>query len=240
MNRQERTMSQAEVGSGAVDTGLRAYMLRVYNYMSLGVAFTAALAMLVASSPAAVQAIQGGLFWVLFIGVLGLGWFAPKLMLSKSVGAAQACFWAYAAMWGALLGPMFAQYTGSDSMTLVRAFAITAATFAGTSLAGYTTKKDPSVLASSFLMATICGAVAVPADAFLIQSTGFELVLSIGVVLLFSGITAWETQQIKTMYAEADAGDVQTRKAVFGAFMLYGSFVTLFIHILNILGIMDE
>ena len=235
-----RYMTGAQAEAAGIDVGLRSYMLRVYNYMSLGVAFTGAIAMIVAMNPAAVQAISGGLFWVLFLGVLGMGFFAPRLMMTKSVGVAQGCFWAYAALWGALLGPMFFAYAQMDPMILVRAFLITAATFAGTSLAGYTTKKDLSGLGTFFMMATIGVLIAMLVNVFFIQSTGFELVLSIGVVLLFSAMTAYETQMIKNMYSQGDMGEVQSKKAIFGAFMLYGSFITLFIWILNILGIMRE
>ncbi len=99
------TMIRADVRRAEIDVGLRSYMLRVYNYMSLGVALTGAIALYVASNEAMVQAV-GSMFWLFFIGILGLGWFAPRIMMSKSVGAAQACFWVYAGLWGVLLGPM--------------------------------------------------------------------------------------------------------------------------------------
>ena len=235
-DRRYMTRSQAEVAQ--IDEGLRSYMLRVYNYMSLGVAFTGAIAMMVAMNPAMVQALSGGLFWVLFIGILGLGWFAPKVMMTKSVGAAQACFWAYAALWGALLGPMFYAYLAVDPMLIPQAFFITAGTFAGMSLLGYTTKKNLGPMGAFLAMATIGLLIAILVNAFLLQSTGFSLILSIGVVLVFAGLTAYETQQIKNMYYEADGAEVQTRKSIFGAFMLYGAFVVMFIHILNLLAIL--
>ncbi len=236
-DRRTMTRSQAEVAG--VDVGLRNYMLRVYNYMALGVAYTGALGMLVASSPAAVQTVAS-LFWVLFIGLLGLGFFAPRIMMTKSVVAAQVCFWVYASLWGLILGPILWQYAQMDPMLVPRAFFITAATFAGMSLLGYTTKKDLSPLGAFFMMATIGIFIALLANVFFFQSEGMSLVLSIIVVLLFSGITAWETQQIKNMYSEGDLGDVVARKAIFGAFQLYGTFVVMFIHVLNILGIMRE
>jgi len=214
-------------------------MLRVYNYMSLGVAFTGAVAMTVAMNQALVMGISQ-MFWIFFIGILGLGWFAPRIMMSKSIAAAQVCFWAYAAMWGALLGPMFFVYAQMDPMLIVRAFLITAGTFAGVSLYGYVTKKNLSGFATFFMMATIGLLIAILVNAFFVQSMGFSLLISFAVVLLFSGITAYETQVIKQMYYETDGHDVTTRKAIFGAFMLYGSFVTLFVHILNILGIMNS
>ena len=121
-----------------VDAGLRKYMLSVYNYMALGVAFTGIIAMAVALNPAIMQAVAiGPMKWVLFIGVLGLGFFSGKIMFSGSPAMAQGAFWLYAAMWGALIAPMFYMYTGES---IVRVFFITAAAFAGTSLYGYTTK----------------------------------------------------------------------------------------------------
>ena len=141
-------------------------------------------------------------------------------------------------MWGALLGPMFFAYAQIDPMLIVRAFLITAGTFAGVSLFGYVTKKNLSAFATFFMMASIGLLIAVLVNAFFVQSTGLSLLISVAVVLVFSGITAYETQVIKQMYYETDGHDVITRKAIFGAFMLYGSFVTLFVYIMNILGIM--
>ncbi|MGF1610760.1 MAG: Bax inhibitor-1 family protein [Kiloniellales bacterium] len=229
------TRSQAE--AAGIDVGLRDYMLRVYNYMALGVAFTGAVAMIVAMNPVLVQGVAS-MFWLFFIGILGLGFFAPRIMMTKSVGAAQICFWVYASLWGALLGPILLAYAQLDPMIIVRAFFITAGTFAGVSLYGYVTKRDLSPFATFFMMAVIGLLIAIVVNAIFIQSVGFSLLTSVIVVLLFSGITAWETQIIKSMYYETEGHDVVTRKAIFGAFLLYGSFVTLFVHILNILGIM--
>ena len=220
-----------------VDAGLRSYMLRVYNYMSLGVAFTGAVALIVAMNPAAVQTVAS-LFWVFFIGILGLGWFAPKIMMTKSMAAAQVCFWAYAAMWGAVLGPTFYAYAQIDPMMIVQAFFITSAAFAGMSLVGYTTKKNLGPMGAFLSMATIGILIALLVNVFLVQSSMFHMGLSVVVVLVFAGLTAYETQQIKNWYASNDGHDVVTRKAIFGAFLLYGSFVTMFIWILNILGML--
>ena len=177
---QVRTQSRAEI-----DQGLRSYMLGVYNYMALGVAATAIITMLVASSPAAMQAVYS-LKWVF------------------------------------------------------QAFLITAITFGATSLAGYVTKRDLSGFSSFFMMASIGIIVAILINAFFVQSTMMSLITSIITVLLFAGITAYETQQIKEMYVEGDAPGIARGKSIFGAFMLYGSFITLFINILNILGIMRQ
>jgi hypothetical protein len=228
------TRTQAEAAS--VDTGLRQYMLGIYNYMALGVAFTAVISLAVAMNPAIMQAVAvGPMKWVLFIGLLGLGFLAPRIMMSGSVMAAQACFWGYAALWGALLSPIFYVYAQAD---IVRALFISAGAFAGMSLLGYTTKKNLSVMGGFLAMATFGILIALLVNVFFIQSSGFDLLLSIVVVLVFAGLTAYETQQIKGMYHEGDAADVAKRKSIFGAFMLYGSFITLFIWILHIIGIM--
>ena len=234
-----RYMTRTQAEAAGVDVGLRSYMLRVYNYMALGVAFTGALAMIIAMNAQLVQTVAS-LFWVFFIAILGLGFFAPRIMTTKSVAAAQACFWVYAGLWGVLLGPIFAVYAQMDPMIIVRAFFITAATFAGMSLLGYTTKKDLSALGTFFMMASIGLLVAILINVFFVQSTLMSLLTSCGVVLIFSGVTAYETQQIKNMYDHGDMGDVVAKKSIFGAYMLYGTFVVLFIHILNILGIMRE
>ena len=234
-----RYMNRSQAELAQIDVGLRSYMLRVYNYMSLGVAFTGAIALLVASSPALLNTVMST-FWLFFIGILGLGWFAPKIMMSKSIGAAQACFWVYAGLWGALLGPMLLYYAAIDPMLVPRAFFITAGAFAGMSLLGYTTKKNLGPMGAFLSMATIGILIALLINVFFVQSMGFQLLLSVGVVLVFSGLTAYETQMIKNWYYESDGSDVTTRKAIFGAFMLYGAFITLFVYILSILGIMRD
>jgi FtsH-binding integral membrane protein len=228
------SMTRAQAEAAAIDVGLRNYMLRVYNYMALGVAFTGIVSMLIAANPAVMQAIVGGPFvWVLFIGILGMGFVAPKIMMSKSIGAAQACFWVYAAMWGALIAPYFYMYTQGS---IARAFFITAAAFAGMSLFGYTTKRDLSAMGRFLVMATFGILIALVVNIFM-QSSGLHLAMSFLVPVVFAGLTAYETQQIKNWYFESDAGDVITRKAIFGAFLLYGSFVTMFIWILQLVGV---
>lgn len=229
--------SRTHPGEVAYDAGLRSYMLRVYNYMSLGVAFTGAFSMLVAMNEGLVQ-LAASSFWLLFLVILGMGFVVPSVITGRSVGAAQVAYWAYAAVWGVILGPMLYAFAQIDPMMIAQAFFITAGAFAGMSLLGYTTKKNLSAMGSFLAMATIGVLITMLMNAFLFQDQSMSLWLSIAVVLIFSGLTAAETQHIKQLYYEGDAGDVQARKAIFGAFVLYGSFVTLFIHILNILGIM--
>jgi hypothetical protein len=229
---QGRTVDRAY--SADIDAGLRTYMLRVYNYMAMGVALTGIVAYAIALNPALMQNIALGPFkWVLFIGILGLGFFAPRIMFSGSSTMAHGAFWLYAALWGALIAPMVYMYTQES---IARVFFITAAAFAGTSLYGYTTKKDLSTMGRFLAMSTIGILVAVLLNAFIFQSGGFHLILSIVVVLVFAGLTAYETQAIKEMYVSSEGGEMTQRKAVFGAFMLYGSFVTMFVWLLSIFG----
>lgn len=229
-----RYMTTARARAEEIDVGLRQYMLRVYNYMALGVAGTGIVALAVALNPGIMQAVALGPFkWVLFIGIIGLGFFAPRAIMMGSAALAHGAFWLYAGMWGALISPMFYVYTGGS---IAEVFFITAAMFAGMSLYGYTTKRDLSAIGRFLVMATFGILIALLVNIFLVQSVGFDLLLSIVVVVVFAGLTAYETQMIKDSYYEADSGEVTTRKAIFGAFLLYGSFVTMFIWLLHLFG----
>ena len=235
-----RYQNQAQTRAGTraeIDQGLRSYMLGVYNYMALGVAVTAIITLAVASSPAALATVYS-LKWVFFIAILAMGFFAPRLMLSGNTALAQGSYWAYVALWGLAIAPMVGTYLGIDASLVVRAFLITAVTFGATSLAGYVTKRDLSGFGAFFMMASIGIIIAMLVNVFFFQSTMMSLITSCVTVLLFAGVTAYETQMIKEMYVEGDAAGVAKGKSIFGAFALYGSFITLFVHILNILGIM--
>ena len=198
----------ARTGAAAIDEGLRAYMLKVYNYMALGVAFTAIVTMAVASNPQLMATIaMGQMKWVLFIGILGMGFMAPRLIFSGNTAVAQLCYWAYARLVGRahvaddlLLLPDGRRRRG----LIVRALLITSVTFGATSLFGYVTKKNLSGLGTFFMMATIGLLVAIVVNAIFFQDVGFSLVISCLVVLVFAGITAYETQMIKEMYVSTD------------------------------------
>ena len=233
MSDDSRFMTQAQAGVADVDVGLREYMLRVYNYMASGVALTGIVSALVSNSPQLMQAIFGGpLKWVFFLGILGLGFMAPRIIMSKSMIAAQSAFWVYAGMFGALMAPYFLVYT---STSIVRVFFITAAAFAGLSCFGYVTKKSLSGMGAFMVMGTWGLLIAIVVNIFL-QSPVLQMTYSAIGVLIFSGLTAYETQQIKHMYYEGDGRDTTTRKAIMGALQLYGSFVMIFIFLLNLLG----
>ncbi len=229
---QVKTQTRAEI-----DQGLRSYMLGVYNYMALGVAVTAIITMAVAQSPAAMETVQS-LKWVFFIAIIGMGFLAPRLIFSANPAVAHGAYWGYVGLWGLAIAPMVGTYLAVSPGMVTQAFLITSVTFGATSLAGYVTKRDLSGLGTFFMMASIGILVAMLVNVFFVQSNLMSLITSVVVVLLFAGITAYETQQIKEMYVEGDAPGVARGKSIFGAFMLYGSFITLFVHILNILGIM--
>lgn len=233
-----RNFPQSGTQSGAVlDQGLRVYMRGIYNYMALGVALTAIIVLAVSSNPAALAAVYS-LKWVLFFATLGLGFFAPRLVFSGNAALAHAAYWGYCALWGLMIAPMVGRYLQIAPDMVTKAFLITAVTFGGTSLAGYVTKRDLSGFGSFFMMASIGLIVAMLVNALFVGSTMMSLLVSCAVVLLFAGVTAWETQQIKEQYVEGDLPVAVRGKSIFGAMQLYGSFVTLFVHILNILGIM--
>ncbi len=227
-----RTETRAEI-----DQGLRSYMMGVYNYMALGVAATAIITLAVASNDAAMATVQS-LRWVFFIAIIGMGFLAPRLIFSANPAVAHGAFWGYVGLWGLAIAPMVGAYLAVSPGMVTQAFLITSVTFGATSLAGYVTKRDLSGLGVFFMMASIGILIAMLVNVFFVQSSLMSLITSVVTVLLFSGITAYETQQIKEMYVEGDAPGVQRGKSIFGAFMLYGSFITLFIHILNIMGIM--
>lgn len=240
--------SGASRTAAAIDQGLRSFMLGTYNYMALGVAGTAVVVMALMANPQLMATIaMGPGKWILFAATLGLGWFAPKLFYSRSPAVAHGAYWLYCAMWGAMIAPMMFAFVSKGLTGLIaQAFFIAAATFAATSVIGYTTKKDMSGWGGFLSMATIGILIASLVSFFVINDPGTSKMVSFGlsavIVLLFSVITAWETQTIKNMYlAGAQGGDQEylKRSSVFGAFMLYGSFVTLFVHILNMLGIMN-
>ena len=252
MAQADNRFGQVAGGSRAqsVDAGLRAYMLRVYNYMGLGLAGTAIVTLLLMTNPQVMRTVAlGPMKWVLFFGVLGLGWFAQRLIYSGSAVVAHGAYWLYCAMWGALIAPMvYAFFSRGAGPLVFQAFAVTAATFGAVSLYGYTTKRDMTGWGSFLSMATIGLIIASLVSFMFVSDPGTGKMLSLGIsavtVLIFSAVTAWETQQIKDMYINSanygGSGDhFIGRSAIFGAFMLYGSFITLFVHILNLLGIMN-
>jgi FtsH-binding integral membrane protein len=217
----------------AVDQGLRSYMLRVYNYMASGVALSGIVAALVASSPTFLQAIYGSpLQWVVMLAPLGFVLAMSFGLQRMSATTLQALFWAFAAAMGLSLSWIFVAYT---PVSITRVFFISAATFGAMSLYGYTTKKDLTGWGSFLLMGLIGIVIAGIVNIFL-GSAAIHFAISVIGVLVFVGLTAYDTQRIREMYLEADGAEVATKKAIMGALTLYLDFINLMIMLLRLFG----
>ncbi|RCS24967.1 BAX inhibitor (BI)-1/YccA family protein [Phyllobacterium salinisoli] len=235
-NMQARSPAGVNVGTG-VDQGLRSYMLGVYNMMAIGLAVTGIAALgtsvLAQSNPAFAQLLyQSPLRWVIMLAPLAAVFFLSFRIQSLSVAAAQAIFWAYAALVGLSLSSIFLVFTGQS---IVRTFFVTAASFGALSLYGYTTKRDLSAMGSFLFMGLIGLIIASVVNMFL-GSTALQFAISVIGVLIFAGLTAFDTQQIKEMYYEGDESDTAGRKVVMGALRLYLDFINMFMFLLQFLG----
>jgi uncharacterized protein len=224
-------------GAEMIDEGLRAHMLRVYNLMAIGLAITgvAALgtAVLAQSNPAFAQLIYvSPLKWVVMLAPLALVFFLSFRIHAMSVATAQTTFWGYAALLGVSLSSIFLVYTGAS---ITQTFFITATTFGAMSLYGYTTKKDISSW-GSFLFMGLIGLIIASIVNIFMQSGALSFAISAIGVLVFTGLTAYDTQKIKESYYEGDDSDTAGRKAIIGALELYLDFVNLFLMLLRLLG----
>ena len=223
----------AQSQSTAIDAGLREYMMKVYNYMTSGLAISGLVAWGFSQSPALMGAIYGtGLQWVVMLAPLGFIFFLGARLQKMSLSAAQMTFWAFAAVMGMSMSYIFIVYTG---VSIVRVFLITCSTFAAMSIYGYTTKRDLTKL-GSFLMMGLIGIIIASLVNIFLKSSMMYFVISIIGVLVFVGLTAYDTQKIKNMYVSSDSGEVIGKKAVMGALTLYLDFINLFIMLLRLFG----
>ena len=226
-----RTGSRAEAMS--IDMGLRAYMLKVYNYMASALALTGVVAMATASSPTMLNTIFGTpLAWVVMLAPLAFMLVLSFGINKMSVTTAQTVFWAFAAVMGLSMASIFVMYTGTS---IARVFFISAGMFAGMSLYGYTTKRDLSGFGSFLMMGLIGLLIAMVVNIFL-QSSALHFVISAAGVLIFVGLTAYDTQKIKSIYSEADGSATMTKKVIMGALTLYLDFINLFLMMLRLFG----
>jgi FtsH-binding integral membrane protein len=233
----EPRVARAQVGVERIDEGLRSYLLQVYNYMGLGLAITGVVAFLVASTPALYQPIFGTpLKWVVMLAPLGFVFFLGAKIQTMSVSAAQLTFWAFAAVMGLSMASIFLVFTGES---IARVFFITAAMFGAMSLYGYSTKRDLSGWGSFLFMGLIGIIIAMLVNIFL-ASAAVQFAISVIGVLVFTGLTAYDTQRIKEMYYELDSADVATRKAIMGALSLYLNFINMFVMLLQLFGTARE
>jgi hypothetical protein len=231
-----RVMTQS-TAQADIDAGLRAHMLKVYNYMVAALVITGvtafATATVAANNPELKQVLYGSpLKWLIMFAPLALVFFLSARIHSMSLSAAQVTFWIYSGLMGLSLSSIFLIYTG-ESITQV--FFITAATFAGMSLYGYTTKKDLSGI-GSFLMMGLLGIIIASIVNIFLGSSALHFAISVIGVLIFTGLTAYDTQKIKEIYLESDGTAVAGKKAIMGALALYLDFINLFIMLLQLFG----
>lgn len=232
-------------GRASYDEGLRSHMLSIYNYMSSGVLLTGIVALLFVNSPlfgmafatvatpAGTQVQPLRLGWLIMLSPLAVmlfWWFGAK---RASTGALQVAFWAFAVLFGLSLSTIFVTYTGTSIAT---AFFSTAAAFAGLSLWGYTTKKDISGWGSFLIMGVIGLIVAGLLNQFLFQSGVMALVTSVLGVLIFAGLTAYDTQRLKNEYSFVRGTEQAGRAVIFGALSLYLNFINMFLYLLQLFG----
>ena len=226
-------VARGQVAAERVDEGLRSFMLQVYNYMGLGLALTGVVAFFVAATPALYEPIFGTpLKWVVMLAPLGFVFFLSMKIQSMSLSTAQLTFWAFAAVMGLSMASIFLVFTGAS---IARVFFITAGMFGAMSLYGYTTKRDLSAWGSFLFMGLIGIIIAMLVNLFL-QSSALQFAISVIGVLVFTGLTAYDTQQIKEMYYELDASDIAGKKALMGALRLYLDFINMFMMLLHLFG----
>ena len=245
----DRNVAARGIGAGqaaAIDVGLRAYMIRIYNYMASGVALTGVVAWFTYNAAVVTDAagrvtsltpfghavFGGPLTIVLFVGTLGIVFFLSFRINKLQAGTALVLFMLYAGLLGLMLSTVFLQYTGAS---ITRTFFISAASFGALSLYGYTTQRDLSPIGSFLVMGLFGLILAIVVNIFL-KSTGLDFAISAIGVLIFAGLTAWDTQKIKEMYSANDDGTVSGRKAVMGALTLYLDFINLFLFLLRFMG----
>jgi FtsH-binding integral membrane protein len=221
------------VPRAARDVGLRSYMLSVYNYMASGVLLTGIVAMLFASSGYAEVVMATPLRWLIILAPLGFV-IAMSFGLNRmSTGTLQTLFWAFSVAMGLSMSTIFLVYTG---VSIAQTFFAVAAGFAGLSLWGYTTKKDLSGWGTFLIMGVVGLLVAMLINLFFLQSAGMAMAISAIGVLIFAGLTAYDTQKIKSMYDYVAGTDMMGKVVIMGALSLYLDFINMFQFLLSFMG----
>ncbi|MDR6833567.1 MULTISPECIES: Bax inhibitor-1/YccA family protein [unclassified Sphingopyxis] len=238
-NWNDPNMAASGFGTGAnamdqaVDAGLRSYMLSVYNYMASGVLLTGIVALLAFNSGFTQSLIGSPLMWVVALAPLAFVLVLSFGINKLSTTAAQALFWTFAAVMGLSMSTIFLRFTDAS---IAQTFFATAAAFVGLSLYGYTTKKDLSGFGTFLIMGVFGILIAMLLNAFVFQSGALTLAISVIGVLIFAGLTAYDTQKIKSMYFYVRGTDFVGKSVVMGALTLYLDFVNMFTFLLNLLG----
>jgi FtsH-binding integral membrane protein len=248
-NKQNIQSKTTNAETHLIDEGLRAYMLKVYNFMASGVLLTGFISLLVFEisggmeiklgasglvglTPFGQLIFNSGFKWLVMLAPLGIVMYMSFGIAKMSASKAQMAFWIFAALMGASLASIFIVY---EQMSIARVFFITAGTFGAMSIYGYTTKRDLTKL-GSFLMMGLIGIIIASVVNMFMQSGLMHYVISILGVLIFVGLTAYDTQKIKNMYLASDSGEIMGKKAVMGALTLYLDFINLFIMLLRLFG----
>ena len=245
-NRQNIRSKARIAETHVIDEGLRAYMLKVYNYMASGVLLTGVISLflfklsVVTAADGSIIGLtdlgnalyNSALMWIVMLAPLGVVFYISFGIRKMSAAKAQGAFWIFAALMGASLSSIFLVYTGAS---ITRVFFITAGTFGAMSIYGYTTKRDLTRL-GSFLMMGLIGIIIASIVNIFMKSSMMYFVISIIGVLIFVGLTAYDTQKIKNMYLVSDTGEVMGKKAVMGALTLYLDFINLFLMLLMLFG----
>ncbi|NJC06049.1 hypothetical protein GGQ97_001842 [Sphingomonas kaistensis] len=223
------------VPRAARDAGLRSYMLSVYNYMASGVLLTGIVALLFASSGLAQQVLSTPLRWVIMLAPLGFVMAMSFGLNRMSTATLQMLYWAFTVVMGLSMSSIFLVYTGTS---IAQTFFAVSAAFAGLSLFGYTTKKDLSGMGTFLIMGVIGLLVAMVINIFL-QSSALAFGISAIGVLIFAGLTAYDTQKIKSMYAYVAGTDMMGKVVIMGALNLYLDFINMFTFLLSFMGNRD-
>jgi len=242
-NRQNTNIKSSVAESHVIDQGLRSYMLKVYNYMGSALLVTGIVALLTfkfaveSVSPLAFTDLgqtlyNSGFAWVVMLAPLGVVLYMSFGIAKMSASKAQTVFWIFAALMGLSLSSIFAVYTETS---ITRVFFITAGTFGAMSIYGYTTKRDLTKF-GSFLMMGLIGIIIASIVNMFMKSPMMYWIISILGVLIFVGLTAYDTQKIKNMYLVSDDNEMSGKKAVMGALTLYLDFINLFIMLLRLFG----
>lgn len=226
-----KTILGVERRALAYSEGLRTYMLSVYNYMALGLGLTGGVALLVVSSPALMQAIMP-MMLLFIIAPVALVFFLSFKINTMKFTTAQTVFWIYAALNGVAFSVIFMAYTYES---IARVFFITAGMFAAMSLYGYTTRKDLTAW-GSFLFMGLIGLIIASVVNIFVTSSMLQFMVSIAGVIIFTGLTAYDTQTIKEGYIEGSSSEVAGKRAIFGALQLYLDFINLFLMMLRLMG----
>lgn len=236
-NSRVRTATATQQDAAYIDEGLRSYMLSVYNYMGIGLGLTGLAAYATAMFADANPALAGALYnsplrWVIMLAPLGFVFFLSARIHKMSVSSAQTTFWLFSAVMGVSISYIFLVFTGAS---IIQTFFVTAASFGALSLYGYTTKRDLSGL-GSFLIMGVFGLILASIVNIFLGSSALHFAISVLGVLIFAGLTAYDTQRIKEMYYEGDGEATMGRKAIMGALSLYLNFLNMFMFLLQFLG----